>query len=162
MSKIVGLILTTVLLGLAAGGAVANAEHKGPVVAITHGVIVGDVTSSSALLWARADREATLNVAISGGPHGRIAHVEARAADDFTARVPLEHLRPGTTYRYRAWFSLRGHGSSPGPVAKGSFGTAPRDREAAPLRLAVGGDRNGQTVCRDAAEGLPISCSGAM
>jgi alkaline phosphatase D len=99
MSKIVGLILTTVLLGLAAGGAVANAEHKGPVVAITHGVIVGDVTSSSALLWARADREATLNVAVSGGPHGRIAHVEARAADDFTARVPLEHLRPGTTYR---------------------------------------------------------------
>jgi alkaline phosphatase D len=157
MSKIVGFILTTMLLGLAAGGAgVANAERKGPVVPITHGVIVGDVTSSSALLWARADRNATLNVAVSGGPHGRIAHVEARAADDFSARVPLEHLRPGTTYRYRAWFSLRGHGSSPGAVAKGSFRTAPRDRQAAPLRLAFGGDLNGQNVCRDAAEGMPI------
>src|ERR1043166_7630539 len=69
---------------------------------------------------------------------------------------PHESRRPGTTYRYRAWFSLRGHGSSPGPVTKGSFGTAPRDREAAPLRLAFGGDLNGQNVCRDAAEGMPI------
>jgi alkaline phosphatase D len=157
MSKIIGLILTTVLLGLAAGGAgIAAGKHKGPAAVITHGVIVGDVTSSSALLWARADREATLNVDLSGGRHGRIAGTPARAADDFTARVPLEHLRPGTTYRYRAWFSLRGRGSSHGPVAEGTFRTAPRDREAAPLRLSFGGDLNGQNVCRDASEGMPI------
>ena len=157
MSKIIGLILATVLLGLGAGGAgVAAAKHKGPAAAITHGVIVGDVTSSSALLWARADREATLNVVLSGGRHGRIARARAQAADDFTVRVPLEHLRPGTTYRYHAWFSVLGHGSSHGPVAEGTFRTAPRDREAAPLRLAFGGDLNGQNVCRDAAEGMPI------
>jgi alkaline phosphatase D len=157
MSKIVGLILTTMLVGLAAGGAsVAAGKHKGPSAAITHGVIVGDVTSSSALLWARADREATLNVRLSGGAHERISGAPARAADDFTARVPLEQLRPGTTYRYRAWFSLRGHGSSPGPVAQGTFRTAPRDGVAAPLRLDFGGDLNGQNVCRDAAKGMPI------
>jgi alkaline phosphatase D len=157
MSKTIGLILTAMLLGLAAGGAgVAAGKHKGPVAAITHGVVVGDVTSSSALLWARADREAMLNVVLSGGRHGRIARAAALAADDFTARVPLEHLRPGTTYHYRAWFSLRGHGSSHGPVAAGTFRTAPGDREAAPLRLAFGGDLNGQNVCRDAAEGMPI------
>src|SRR5215208_2522716 len=157
MSKIVGLILGVMLLGLAAGGAgLATTEHEGRAVAITHGVVVGDVTSSSALLWARADREATLNVALSGGPHGRIARVQARAADDFTARVPLDHLGSGTTYRYRAWFSVRGHASSDGRVAEGSFRTAPRDGEAAPLRLAFGGDLNGQNVCRDAAEGMPI------
>jgi alkaline phosphatase D len=157
MSKIVGLILTTMLLGLAAGGAgVAAGKHKRPNAAITHGVIVGDVTWSSALLWSRADREATLNVRLSGGAHGRIPAAPARAADDFTARVPLEQLRPGTTYRYRAWFSLRGHGSSHGPVAKGTFRTAPSDGEAAPLRLDFGGDLNGQNVCRDAAEGMPI------
>jgi alkaline phosphatase D len=157
MSKVIGLILTTMLLGLAAGGAsVAAGKHKGPAAAITHGVIVGDVTSSSALVWARADREATLNVVLSGGQHGRIGRASARAADDFTARVPLEHLRPGTTYRYRAWFSLRGHGSSHWPLARGTFRTAPRDGQAEPLRLAFGGDLNGQNVCRDAAEGMPI------
>jgi alkaline phosphatase D len=157
MSKIIGLILATVLLGLGAGGAgVAAAKHKGPAAAITHGVIVGDVTSSSALLWAQADRKATLNVVLSGGRHGRSARAPAQAANDFTARVSLEHLRPGTTYRYHAWFSVLGHGSSHGPVAEGTFRTAPRDREAAPLRLAFGGDLNGQNVCRDAAEGMPI------
>jgi alkaline phosphatase D len=156
MSKIIGLILTTMLLGLAAGSAGhATAGHRGPVVAITHGVIVGDVTTSSALLWARADREARLNVVLSGGQHGSITPVPARAADDFTARVSLEHLRPGTAYRYRAWFSLGG-GSARGPGATGTFRTAPRDDEAAPLRLDFGGDLNGQNVCRDAAEGMPI------
>ena len=157
MSKIIGLILTTMLLALAAGSAGhATTGHKGPVVAITHGVIVGDVTTSSALLWARADREATLNVVLSGGQHGRIARVQAQAADDFTVRVPLEHLRPGTTYGYRAWFSLHGQRSSRGPVTTGTFHTAPSDDEAAPLRLDFGGDLNGQNVCRDAAEGMPI------
>jgi alkaline phosphatase D len=157
MSKIMGLILTTMLLGLGAGGAgVAAAKHTRPAFAIMHGVIVGDVTSSSALLWAQADRKATLNVVLSGRRHGRIARAPAQAANDFTARVSLEHLRPGTTYRYHAWFSLLGHRSWHGPVAEGTFRTAPRDREAAPLRLAFGGDLNGQNVCRDAAEGMPI------
>jgi alkaline phosphatase D len=157
MSKIIGLVLATVLLSLAAGGGgVAAAKHEAPGAAITHGVIVGDVTSSSALLWARTDREAALNLVLSGGQHGRIVPAPARAADDFTARVALEHLRPGTTYRYRTWFSVRGHGASNGDVAQGTFRTAPREYEAAPIRLAFGGDLNGQNVCRDAAEGMPI------
>ena len=157
MSKIIGLILAIVLLGLAAGGAGgAAAKHTVPGPAITHGVIVGDVTSSSALLWARADRAATLNVVLSGGQHGRTVPVAARAADDFTARVALEHLRSRTTYRYRAWFSVHGNGSSSGQVAEGTFRTAPSDHDAAPLRLAFGGDLNGQNVCRDTAEGMPI------
>jgi alkaline phosphatase D len=157
MSKIMGLILMTMFLGLAAGSAgLATAKDNGQVATITHGVIVGDVTSSSALLWARADREATLNVVLSGGRQGRIVRVLARAADDFTARLPLEQLRPGTTYRYRAWFSLRGQGSSRGPVTNGTFRTPPSDHEVAPVRLDFGGDLNGQNVCRDATEGMPI------
>jgi alkaline phosphatase D len=157
MSKIMGLILTTMFLGLAAGSAgLATAKDNGHVATITHGVIVGDVTSSSALLWARADREATLNVVLSGGRHGRIVRVLARAADDFTARVPLKQLRPGTTYHYRAWFSLHGQGSSRGPVTNGTFRTPPSDHEVAPVRLDFGGDLNGQNVCRDATEGMPI------
>jgi alkaline phosphatase D len=154
MSKIVGLILATVFVAVAAGGAnVAAAKRQGPPAAIADGVIVGDVTSSSALLWARADRESTLNVALSGGPHGSIPHVRAEAAHDFAARVALEHLRPATTYRYRARFD----GGARSRVAEGTFRTAPADLEPAPLRLDFGGDLNGQNVCRDAAEGMPIT-----
>jgi alkaline phosphatase D len=157
MSKIFGPILMTIVLCLAANGAsVAAAKHAGPVPTITHGVIVGDVTAFSALLWARADREASLNVVLSGGRHGRIARAPARTADDFTARVPLEHLAPGTTYRYRAWFSFGSPGSSHGPAVEGSFRTAPERHTAASLRLDFGGDLNGQNVCRDSVEGMPI------
>ncbi len=115
--------------------------------------MVGDVGASSALLWARADREATLNVVLSRGRHRRIATGQARAEDDYTARVPLDGLAPATSYRYRAWFSL---GASHGPAAGGSFRTAPPQNAAAPLRLAFGGDLAGQNVCRDAPEGFPI------
>ena len=154
MSKILGLILATVFVAVAVEGAsVAAAHRKGPPAAITHGVIVGDVSSSSAQLWARADRESTLNVVLSGGAHGDIPPARAEAAHDFTARVALEHLRPATTYRYRAWFGGHGHDA----VAEGTFRTAPAADKAAPLRLAFGGDLNGQNVCRDAAEGMPIT-----
>src|SRR5512133_2814726 len=132
MSKILGGILVTTVVGVGGAG-VAAARHQGTAPTITHGVIVGDVTSSSALLWARADREATLNVALSGGGHGRIAEASAVAAHDFTARVPLEALAPGRTYRYRAWFSLGAPGAARGPAVEGSFRTAPAADAAAPL-----------------------------
>ncbi len=157
MSKILGLILTVIVLSFAADGAsIAAARRAGPVPTITHGVIVGDVTASSALLWARADGEASLNVVLSGGRHRGIARGAARAADDFTARVPLDHLAPGTTYRYRAWFSLGPPGSSHGPPVEGFFRTAPERDTVAPLRLDFGGDLNGQNACRDSVEGMPI------
>jgi alkaline phosphatase D len=157
MSRVAGLIVSALVLGLAAGGAsLAGRRHHGAGPVVTHGVIVGDVTSSSALLWARADQEATLNVALSGGRHGPIVRAPARAVDDFTARVALERLAPGRTYRYRAWFSLGAPGSSHGPAVEGSFETAPEAEAAAPVRLDFGGDVAGQNVCRDAAEGFPV------
>ena len=157
MSKTLGVLVTTAVLCVAAGSAsVAAAKHglRGP--AVTHGVIVGDVTASSALLWARADRKAILNVALSGGRRRRVVRATARASDDFTARVPLTRLAAGTTYRYRAWFSLGRSAARRGATVTGSFRTAPAPDTAAPLRLDFGGDLNGQNVCRDAAEGMPI------
>ena len=74
MSKFFRLILSAVLLTLVVGGnGTAGPTKRRAVPTITHGVIVGDVTASSALLWARADREATLNVVLSGGRHGAVA-----------------------------------------------------------------------------------------
>ena len=93
----------------------ASATSTQPVVpSVTHGVVVGDVKARSAVLWARADRTATLNVTLSGGGHGPVEQVTVRAADDYTGTIALDRLRPDTTYSYRVWFSLGSRGVGTG------------------------------------------------
>jgi alkaline phosphatase D len=142
MSRFLYLVLAAAVFALPGSGAVAAAGNNGP--ELTHGVVVGDVTTDSAVLWARADREGMLTVHLSGGRHERVARLRFRAADDYTGQVVLRGLRPDTTYRYKL-------GS-----ARGSFETPPEADDAARVRLAFGGDVAGQNVCRDAAEGFPI------
>ena len=145
MSRIPYLVLAAAvfaLVGGAAGAAVTATSHDAP--AVTHGVVVGDVTAHSAVLWARADREGTLKVQLSGGKHHRVGRLEVRAADDYTGQVVLTGLKPDTDYRYRV-------GSE-----RGSFETAPAADDAEEVRLAFGGDVAGQNVCRDTGEGFPI------
>jgi alkaline phosphatase D len=125
--------------------------------AVTHGVVVGDIESTSAVLWARADQDAFLNVRLSGGRHKPVPRVPALAAHDYTAQMPIDGLEPDTTYRYRAWFSLGAPGVGHGAAVLGSFRTAPADETIAPVRLAFGGDISGQNVCRDLSEGIPIA-----
>jgi alkaline phosphatase D len=150
-----GLVLViAAVLALSASESAVSSHPATPLV--THGVVVGDVTARSAVLWARADRAATLNVTLSGGGHDRVPRLDVRAADDYTGHVRLEGLHPATTYAYRVWFSLGVPGRARGPVVRGSFRTAPADGDAAGVRLAFGGDVAGQNVCRDTEEGFPI------
>jgi alkaline phosphatase D len=145
MSRIAYLVLAAavfVLLGSGAGATVRVAGHHSPIV--THGVVVGDVTAHSAVVWARADREGTLKIQLSGGRHHGVERLETHAADDYTGQVVLTGLRPDTTYRYRV-------GSE-----RGSFQTAPAAHDREHVRLAFGGDVAGQNVCRDISEGFPI------
>ena len=145
MSRIAYLVLAAAVFALpgsGAGAAVRAASHVAPVV--THGVVVGDVTAHAAVLWARADREGTLKVQLSGGRHHGVERLEVHAADDYTGQVVLTGLKADTTYRYRI-------GSE-----RGTFETAPEAEDRARIRLAFGGDVAGQNVCRDATEGFPI------
>jgi alkaline phosphatase D len=145
MSRIAYLVLAAAvfaLLGTGAAASVRATSHESP--ALTHGIVVGDVTADSAVFWARADREGTLKVHLSGGKHHGVARLDVHAADDYTGQVVLTDLRPDTTYRYRV-------GSE-----RGSFQTAPAADDAEPVRLAFGGDVSGQNVCRDTREGFPI------
>ena len=145
MSRIAYLALAAAvfaLLSAGAGASVRSAGHDEPVV--THGVVVGDVTASTAVVWARGDREGTLKVHLSGGKHHGLGRLDLHAADDYTGQVVLTGLRPDTTYRYRI-------GSE-----RGTFRTAPAADDAESVTLAFGGDVAGQNVCRDAGEGFPI------
>ncbi len=140
MSRLLYLVLAAAVFALP--GSIAAAESGG--LKLTHGIVVGDVTTHSAVLWARADREGTLTVHLSGGKHEGNARLRFRAADDYTGQAVLEGLRPDTTYRYKL-------GST-----RGTFETAPKANDAEDIRLAFGGDVAGQNVCRDASEGFPI------
>jgi len=116
---------------------------------VTHGVVVGEVTPRSAVLWARAGRAGTLQVRLSGGSHRRVEAIPVSAADDWTGQVRLRGLRPARRYSYRVRFG-------PGRYSRGSFTTPPDEADAAAVRLAFGGDVAGQNVCRDTGEGFPI------
>jgi alkaline phosphatase D len=148
VARLLASVVVAAALALSAGAAARPGAHESP--AVTHGIVVGDVTPRSAVLWARGDRAGTLRVQLSGGPHGRIEAVPLSAEDDWTGQVYLSHLAPDRKYTYRVRL---GRG---GPSARGSFRTPPRETKAAPVRLAFGGDVAGQNVCRDAVEGFPI------
>jgi alkaline phosphatase D len=145
MSRIPYLVLAAAvfaLVGAAAGAAVRATDHDAPVV--THGVVVGDVTAHSAVVWARGDREGTVKVHLSGGKRNGVRRLKFRAADDYTGQALLTGLKPDTDYRYRV-------GST-----RGSFETAPAADDPEAVRLAFGGDVAGQNVCRETSEGFPI------
>ena len=145
MSRIAYLVLAVAVFALpgsGAGAAVRAAGHDAP--AVTHGVVVGDVTARTRQCsWARADREGTLRVQLSGGRHDRLERLRSR-------RRRLHRAAPaeGAETRHHVHYRV---GSK-----RGSFETAPEADDAERVRLAFGGDVAGQNVCRDAGEGFPI------
>ncbi|SEQ46478.1 alkaline phosphatase D family protein [Natrinema salaciae] len=78
----------------------------GGLVPLTHGVAVGDVTATTATVWARADRDATVHVAYSHDQGFDGVGYDRTAVDvetDHTGHVRLEELESGTRYRYHVW-----------------------------------------------------------
>ncbi len=121
---------------------------------LTHGVASGDVTATSAVLWARASAAAEIDFEITAESHRHDAEprrltAASAAANDFTAQVTAGGLEPATTYRVRARV---GDGSS----ETGSFTTAPAAGDAAPVRFIVGGDVGGQGYCRHPERGYDV------
>ena len=116
------------------------------------GVSAGEVTTSSAMLWTRAQRSGTVVVNVSRGraatscaaaaaPARGSVHVlrrtrSARAANDNTLRTTVTGLAPATRYFYRFC-----QGSSGSRV--GSFKTAPPTTSTGAIRFAVTGDADG-------------------
>lgn len=124
---------------------------------VTHGVVAGEVSSDSAVIWSRTDRAAVMNVRLTGGKHDDIQKTRVNAEDDFTGKIELDGLKADTEYRYQVWFGDdEQERKSQEARVTGSFRTAPTPKKEIPVTFAWGGDLAGQNVCRDASEGFPI------
>jgi alkaline phosphatase D len=126
---------------------------------VTLGPMAGDVTATSAVLWARGDRVGRLHARISeeGGANPIERSVPIFRVDDWTGKLEVHGLRPDTRYEVSVRLLAPGtDGETAGPALSGRFRTAPAAHERRPVRLAFGGDLAGQNVCRHESEGFPI------
>jgi alkaline phosphatase D len=136
------LLATTVGLAavLALGAAtVAGAKAKG----FSYGVTAGDVTSSSAILWAKANKSGTtyLQLTDKGGfgacdkAHS-VAAVRAKQNNDNTVEVLVKKLDSDRRYKYR--FCMPGGRKSD----TGKFSTAPDANDRETIRFGFSGDQD--------------------
>jgi phosphodiesterase/alkaline phosphatase D-like protein len=108
----------------------------------TSGVTAGEITSHSAIVWARTNQQASVraNVATDGAFQNVVRNriVQASDANDDTVQTMFDGLNPNTTYHYRFCFLGGNPCSSPG-----RFLTAPGPSASRTIRFAYSGDETG-------------------
>jgi phosphodiesterase/alkaline phosphatase D-like protein len=131
MNRLLPLALTILLLAVAPSAYAARG--------FSYGVTAGDVSSSSAVLWGKANKSGryTLEVAsnrrFTKGLHSKV--VRARKSHDNTVQSRMSRLKAGKHYFFR--FVGRGAKS-----ATGSFTTAPKPSQAKTVEFAWSGDQD--------------------
>jgi alkaline phosphatase D len=113
---------------------------------MTSGIQSGDVSAHSAVIWARTDRAARMQVECSTLENFKsiVATASANALPDrdFTSKVLLDGLPPGQDIFYRVRFEdFDGQGLA-GETQLGHFRTAPLARSS--VSFAWSGDTTGQ------------------
>ena len=141
-----------------AGGRQTLSGSQAPLV-VTHGIASGDVTATSAVVWARASGRARMhveiatNAAMAGAKSG--GNAQASEETDFTAQVTVTGLQPDTRYWYRVWLAGAG-GRGRSDVSEspiGTFRTPPDAGQSQAVTFVVGADVGGQRFCRNVATG---------
>jgi alkaline phosphatase D len=141
-------------VALAAAGALCPAIASADPPAFSSGVTAGEVSSTSAILWTRAQRAGTVTLRMSrvsalatcsapapprpgARPVGVLRRtLTAKAVSDFTVRTTMRRLRRATRYFYRFC-----SGSQRSRL--GVFKTAPTTKATKTVRFAVTGDADG-------------------
>ena len=122
---------------------------------IANGVASGDVSAGSAVVWARADRPARMQVECSTLESFktiiRVASSEALPERDFTSKVLLEGLPPGQDIFYRVRFEDIALSGISGETQVGHFRTAPLEQGS--ISFVWSGDTAGQGWGIDASRG---------
>src|SRR5262249_30760895 len=100
--------------------------------ALTHGVQSGDVTATSGVVWARADRPSRLQVEVSTTESFKeVFHkvwVDALPESDLTGKVAIDGLPAGQDIFYRVTAQNHAEPTILGEALVGRFRTAPADR----------------------------------
>ncbi|HEY8001963.1 MAG TPA: alkaline phosphatase D family protein [Solirubrobacterales bacterium] len=135
------LALVVALAMVAAPGAAAKAKG------FKYGVTAADVTSSSAILWAKADKSGTtlLQLTSKGGfgacdSEHAVASVKANSKHDNTVQKLVKKLDSSTDYKYRWCTANGGHSDT------GKFTTAPDPNKKQTIRFALAGDQDARPV----------------
>jgi alkaline phosphatase D len=125
---------------VAAAALLAPGQASGAARGFGFGTATGEVSSTSARLWARADRGGAVSLRVTrcGRRSGIRRALRARRSHDFTVQAVVRRLRPGTAYCYR--FRMRGGRRS----EIGRFVTAPGPDDARTVRFAYSGDADAQ------------------
>ena len=122
---------------------------------IASGLASGDVSAGSAVVWARADRPARMQVECSTLESFkaiiRVASSEALPERDFTSKVLLEGLPPGQDIFYRVRFEDIAVSGISGETQIGHFRTAPLAQGS--VSFVWSGDTAGQGWGIDASRG---------
>ena len=113
-----------------------NVYEHNPV-ELLHGPMLGSVTDHAAKVWLRTFHDIPVQVMASASPDMSSPFssrkVVTRAEDDFTAKIPLFHLSPNTTYYYQ----LKLGDSLLSEIY--SFTTWPQQNTEARISVAFGG-----------------------
>jgi alkaline phosphatase D len=122
---------------------------------IAGGIASGDVSTDSAVIWARADRPARMQVEYSSVESFKTvlgaASSEALPDRDFTSKLLLDGLPPGQDIFYRVRFEDIAESGISGETEVGHFRTAPV--EPASVSFVWSGDTAGQGWGIDPARG---------
>jgi len=122
---------------------------------IASGLASGDVSTDSAVVWARADRPARMRVECSTVESFKTiigaASSDALPESDFTAKVPLDGLPHGQDIFYRVRFEDLALSGISGETQVGHFRTAPADNGS--ISFVWSGDTAGQGWGIDPARG---------
>ncbi len=112
----------------------------------TWGVQSGDVTSTSGIVWSRTDRPARMLVEVAATENFRRLRgswtVDVGPDTDFTGKVLLRGLPPGTELFYRVQFADLGEAGTWSQPLVGSLRTAPAHRRD--VTFVWSGDVGGQ------------------
>src|SRR5882757_1982914 len=122
---------------------------------VTSGIQSGDVSADSAVIWARADRPARMQVECSTVESFRTilrsASADALLDRDFTSKLLLEGLPPGQDIFYRVRFEDIGEAGISGETQVGHFRSAPTKQDS--VSFVWSGDTAGQGWGIDPARG---------
>jgi alkaline phosphatase D len=113
-------------------------------------VTVGEVTDTTAVVWAQGANAGSLTVEARPEKGGERVTASTRLSRerDFIGKVPLRGLEPATRYTYRLADGKR--------EATGSFVTAPTPMQSRPISFLWSGDLGGGGQCRHAQDGYRI------